>query len=114
MTPLPAPSSVGTGVSRRCVIKRAQRSFSELLCRLSYGFWAENLAGIPPKILSSGRNYFLLRATVDTLLWPVRWIDRSPTISNPRFRSKIFSGIPVGFWKIRVCTEGLRALDKSS
>jgi hypothetical protein len=36
------------------------------------GSGAENSAGIPPKILSSGRSYVLLGETAATLPWPVQ------------------------------------------
>jgi hypothetical protein len=38
------------------------------------GSEGENSSGIPPKILLSGRYYFLLGATASTVLWLVQWV----------------------------------------
>jgi hypothetical protein len=57
---------------------------------LSYGFWTENPTGIPPKILSSGRYYFLVGTTAASVFWLVQWvwlaIGRS-TIRGFRYRT---------------------------
>jgi hypothetical protein len=65
---------------------------------LSYGLWGKNPTGIPAKILSSGRHYFLLGVTVATVSWLVQWVWITIRRSAIRgFRYKIFSGIPDEF-----------------
>jgi hypothetical protein len=62
----------------------------------------ENSLGIPPKILSSGRYYFLPGATAAAVSW-LQWVwivIRRSAISG--FRYKIFPGIPDEFKEVSV------------